>query len=214
MASDRPPPSRTKFYGFLGGDTRQWHPDLVYDNHAIEPPRTPEQGYQLSEDLADRAIESIPDAKQVAPNKTFYLHFRPAATHAPHHVAKQWADRYQGLFDDGWDAYRERVFARQKKIDPDTRNQPACRGRLCRSTHNKEKNPSTPLTNAAATAAPAQLARRTAIPTARTRQSTMSPRRSMISGICRLVVDRRGDPDRTEFRDHSTQAADQRRFIC
>ena len=71
MASDRPPPSRTKFYAFLGGDTRQWHPDLVYDNHAIEPPRTPEQGYQLSEDLADRAIEFSTDAKQMGPNKTF-----------------------------------------------------------------------------------------------------------------------------------------------
>ena len=92
-------------------------------------------------------------------------------------------------------------------------SRPVAAVRLCRSTQNKQNNPSTPLTNAAATAAPAQLARRTAIPTAGTRQSTMSPRRSMISGICRLVVDRRRDPDRTEFRDHSTQAADQRRFI-
>ena len=64
-----------RFYGFLGGDTSQWHPDLVYDNHQVEPPRTPEQGYHLTEDLADKAIEFIADAKQVAPHKPFYLHF-------------------------------------------------------------------------------------------------------------------------------------------
>ena len=105
-----------RFYGFLGGDTSQWFPDLVYDNHQVEPPRTPEQGYHLTEDLADKAIEFIADAKQVAPNKPFYLHFCTGAAHAPHHVPKEWADRYSGQFDDGWDAYRERVFARQKEL--------------------------------------------------------------------------------------------------
>ena len=85
-----------RFYGFLGGDTSQWYPDLVYDNHQVEPPRTPEQGYHLTEDLADKAIEFIADAKQVAPHKPFYLHFCPGATHAPHHVPKEWADRYAG----------------------------------------------------------------------------------------------------------------------
>jgi arylsulfatase A-like enzyme len=105
-----------RFYGFLGGDTSQWHPDLVYDNHPVDPPRTPEEGYHLSEDLADKAIEFIADAKQVAPHKPFYLHFCPGATHAPHHVPKEWADRYAGQFDDGWDAYREHVFARQKEL--------------------------------------------------------------------------------------------------
>jgi arylsulfatase A-like enzyme len=105
-----------RFYGFLGGDTSQWYPDLVYDNHQVEPPRTPEEGYHLTEDLADKAIEFIADTKQVAPNKPFYLHFCPGAAHAPHHVAKEWADRYSGQFDDGWDAYRERVFARQKEL--------------------------------------------------------------------------------------------------
>ena len=105
-----------RFYGFLGGDTSQWYPDLVYDNHQVEPPRTPEQGYHLTEDLADKAIEFIADAKQIAPNKPFYLHFCTGAMHAPHHVAKEWADRYSGQFDDGWDAYRERVFARQKEL--------------------------------------------------------------------------------------------------
>ncbi|HEY4854731.1 MAG TPA: arylsulfatase [Streptosporangiaceae bacterium] len=105
-----------RFYGFLGGDTSQWTPELVYDNHQVEPPRTPEQGYHLTEDLVDKAIEFIADAKQVAPQKPFYLHFCTGATHAPHHVAKEWADRYAGQFDDGWDAYRERVFARQKEL--------------------------------------------------------------------------------------------------
>ncbi len=105
-----------RFYGFLGGDTSQWYPDLVYDNHQVEPPRTPEEGYHLTEDLADKAIEFITDAKQIAPNKPFYLHFCTGATHAPHHVPKEWADRYAGQFDDGWDAYRQRVFARQKEL--------------------------------------------------------------------------------------------------
>ena len=105
-----------RFYGFLGGDTSQWTPDLIYDNHQVEPPRTPEQGYHLTEDLVDKAIEFIADAKQVAPHKPFYLHFCTGATHSPHHVAKEWADRYVGQFDDGWDAYRERVLARQKEL--------------------------------------------------------------------------------------------------
>jgi arylsulfatase A-like enzyme len=105
-----------RFYGFLGGDTSQWHPDLVYDNHQVEPPRTPEQGYHLTEDLVDKAIGFVADAKQVDPEKPFYLHLCFGATHAPHHVPKEWADRYAGAFDDGWDAYRESVFARQKEL--------------------------------------------------------------------------------------------------
>jgi arylsulfatase A-like enzyme len=105
-----------RFYGFLGGDTSQWYPDLVYDNHQVDPPRTPQEGYHLTEDLADKAIAFIADAKQVAPSKPFYLHFCPGATHAPHHVPREWADRYAGQFDDGWDAYREGVLARQKEL--------------------------------------------------------------------------------------------------
>ena len=105
-----------RFYGFLGGDTSQWDPDLVYDNHQVEPPRSAEEGYHLTEDLTDKAIEFIADAKQVDPDKPFYLHFCPGATHAPHHVPKEWADRYAGAFDDGWDAYREKTFARQKEL--------------------------------------------------------------------------------------------------
>ena len=105
-----------RYYGFLGGDTSQWDPDLVYDNHQVEPPKSAEEGYHLTEDLADRAIQFISDAKQVDPDKPFYLHFCTGATHAPHHVPKEWADRYTGVFNDGWDAYREKVFARQKEL--------------------------------------------------------------------------------------------------
>jgi hypothetical protein len=82
----------------------------------VEPPRSPQEGYHLTEDLADHAISFIADAKQVAPDKPFYLHFCPGATHAPHHVAKEWADRYAGLFDEGWDAYRRGTFAPQKEL--------------------------------------------------------------------------------------------------
>ncbi len=105
-----------RFYGFLGGDTSQWNPDLVYDNHQVEPPATPEEGYHLTPDLVDKAVQFIADAKQVDPDKPFYLHFCPGATHAPHHVPKEWADKYAGKFDDGWDAYRTRTFARQKEL--------------------------------------------------------------------------------------------------
>ncbi len=105
-----------RFYGFLGGDTHQYYPDLVYDNHRVSPPRTPEQGYHLTEDLVDRAIELVADAKQIAPDKPFFMYFCTGAAHAPHQVPKEWIDRYEGMFDDGWDAYREKVFARQREL--------------------------------------------------------------------------------------------------
>jgi arylsulfatase A-like enzyme len=105
-----------RFYGFLGGDTSQWYPDLVYDNHQVEPPGTPEQGYHLTPDLIDKSIQFIADTKQIDPDKPFFLHLCFGAGHAPHHVPKEWADRYAGQFDDGWDAYRTRVWARQKEL--------------------------------------------------------------------------------------------------
>jgi arylsulfatase A-like enzyme len=105
-----------RYYGFLGGDTHQYYPDLVYDNHTIEPEKSPEEGYHLTEDLVDKAIAFVADSKQVAPDKPFFLYFAPGAQHAPHHVPKEWADKYKGDFDDGWDAYREKVFARQKEL--------------------------------------------------------------------------------------------------
>jgi len=105
-----------RFYGFLGGEKHQYYPDLVYDNHEVEPPKTPEEGYHITEDLVDNAISFVADSKQVAPNKPFFMYFCTGAMHAPHHVPKEWADRYKGKFDDGWEAYREKVFARQKEL--------------------------------------------------------------------------------------------------
>ena len=104
------------FYGFLGGDTHQYYPELVRDNSQVEPEKTPEEGYHLTVDLVDKAKAMIADAKQVAPNKPFFMYFCTGAMHAPHHVPKEWADRYKGQFDDGWDAYREKVFAKQKEM--------------------------------------------------------------------------------------------------
>jgi arylsulfatase A-like enzyme len=123
-----------RFYGFLGGDTHQYYPDLVHDNHQDTPPRTPEQGYHLTEDLVDRAIGFIADTKQVAPDKPFYMYFCTGAMHAPHHAPKQWVDKYKGAFDEGWGKYRERTFQRQLELglfpkgtqlspqDPDVQN--------------------------------------------------------------------------------------------
>ncbi len=105
-----------RYYGFLGGDTSQYYPELVYDNHSVEPEKTPEEGYHLTPDLVDKAISFVADSKQVAPNKPFFMYFCPGAGHAPHHVPKEWADKYKGQFDDGWDAYREKTFARQKEL--------------------------------------------------------------------------------------------------
>ena len=105
-----------RFYGFLGGETHQYYPDLVYDNHQVEPPATPEEGYHLTEDLVDKAMAFIADSKQVAPDKPFFMYFCTGAMHAPHHVRKEWSDKYKGQFDDGWEAYREKTFKRQKDL--------------------------------------------------------------------------------------------------
>ncbi|WP_254279960.1 arylsulfatase [Haloarcula marina] len=102
-----------RFYGFLGGDTDQYTPNLVYDNHQVDPPSTPDEGYHLTEDIADRAIEFIGDAKQVDPDKPFFTYFCPGACHAPHQVPREWADKYEGEFDMGWDEARERILERQ-----------------------------------------------------------------------------------------------------
>ena len=113
-----------RYYGFLGADTHQYYPDLVADNHQVAPPGTPEQGYHLTPDLVDHAIGFIADTKQVAPDKPFFMYFCPGAMHAPHQVPKPWIEKYQGQFDDGWDAYREQVFKQQKHlgvIPPSTR---------------------------------------------------------------------------------------------
>ncbi|MDH6679942.1 arylsulfatase A-like enzyme [Rhodococcus sp. LBL1] len=104
------------FYGFVGGETDQWYPTLHEGTRRVEPWGTPEEGYHLTEDLADRAMSWVRQQKALAPDKPFFLYFAPGATHAPHHVPKEWADKYRGRFDDGWDALRERTFARQKEL--------------------------------------------------------------------------------------------------
>ena len=104
------------FYGFIGGENNQWDPALYDGTTAVEPPATPEEGYHLTEDLADRAISWIRSQKALMPDRPFFAYFAPGATHAPHHVPKEWADRYAGAFDDGWDALRERTLARQKEL--------------------------------------------------------------------------------------------------
>jgi arylsulfatase A-like enzyme len=104
------------FYGFIGGENNQWDPALYDGTTPVEPPATPEEGYHLTEDLADRACSWVRQQKALMPDKPFFVYFAPGATHAPHHVAKEWADRYAGEFDDGWDVQRERTFARQKEL--------------------------------------------------------------------------------------------------
>ena len=105
-----------RYYGFLGGETNQWYPDLIYDNHPVEQPSLPEDGYHLTVDLTDKAIEFIKDAKTIAPEKPFFMYFCPGATHAPHHAPKEWIEKYKGKFDMGYEAYRELVFENQKKM--------------------------------------------------------------------------------------------------
>jgi arylsulfatase len=102
-----------RFYGFLQGDTNHWTPNLVCDNHYVEPPRRPEDGYHLTEDLADTAIRYVLDQQQAAPGKPFFLYFALGAMHAPHHVAPEWVAPYEGRFDVGWDRWREEAFRRQ-----------------------------------------------------------------------------------------------------
>lgn len=105
-----------RFYGFLGGETNQWYPDLVYDNHPIDPPASPEDGYHLSKDLVDQAIRFIRDSTSVAPDKPWFMYFCPGCGHAPHHVPVEWADRYRGRFDQGYEAIRTDILARQKEM--------------------------------------------------------------------------------------------------
>lgn len=105
------------FYGFIGGETNQYYPALYEGTTAIEPPGTPEQGYHLTEDLTDRAIAWLRQQKALMPDKPFFIYFAPGAAHAPHHVPNEWIERYRGAFDEGWDALRERILARQKELE-------------------------------------------------------------------------------------------------
>ncbi|WP_153730874.1 arylsulfatase [Sporosarcina obsidiansis] len=103
-----------RFYGFLGGQTDQFTPDLVYDNHHIEPPKKVD--YHLSEDLVDHAIQFVTDQKSVVPDKPFFLYLAFGATHSPHQVHKKYIDRYKGLYGKGWDQIRKERFLRQKQL--------------------------------------------------------------------------------------------------
>lgn len=102
-----------RFYGFLHGDANHWTPTLVADNHAIPAPARPEDGYHLTEDLVDQSLRMIVDQQHATPDKPFMMYFAPGAMHAPHHVSSDWIDRYRGTFDQGWEKWREEVFARQ-----------------------------------------------------------------------------------------------------
>src|SRR6187401_2628414 len=104
------------FYGFIGGETNQYAPSIYQDTVPVEPDRTPEEGYHFTEDMTDRAIAWVNQQKALMPDKPFFVYFAPGATHAPHHVPREWADKYKGKFDAGWDQLREEIFARQKKL--------------------------------------------------------------------------------------------------
>ena len=104
------------FYGFIGGETNQYAPAIYRDTVPVEPDRTPEEGYHFTEDMTDRAIEWVGQQKALMPDKPFFVYYAPGATHAPHHVPTEWSDKYKGAFDDGWDALRERTFARQQEL--------------------------------------------------------------------------------------------------
>lgn len=104
------------FYGFIGGEANQWYPTLYEGTTPVELKKTPEEGYHLLPDMTNKAIKWIGQQKSLAPDKPFFVYFAPGATHAPHHVPKEWADKYKGRFDKGYDQLREETFARQKAL--------------------------------------------------------------------------------------------------
>ena len=104
------------FYGFIGGETNQWYPALFEGTTPIEPGKTPDEGYHFTDDMTNKAITWVRQQKALMPDKPFFMYFVPGATHAPHHVPKEWADKYKGKFDGGWDKLRDEIFARQKKL--------------------------------------------------------------------------------------------------
>ncbi|MCB0990686.1 MAG: arylsulfatase [Acidimicrobiales bacterium] len=105
-----------RFYGFLNGETDQFHPELVADNHFIDPPATPDEGYHLSEDLVDQAIGMIRNQKSLVPERPFFLYLAFGATHAPHQAPDDYLAKYRGKFDEGWDVWRQRVYERQLEL--------------------------------------------------------------------------------------------------
>jgi arylsulfatase len=104
------------FYGFLGGETNQWYPALYEGTTPIEPEKTPKEGYHFTDDMTTKAIRWVQQQKALMADKPFFMYFAPGATHAPHHVPREWADKYKGKFDKGWDLLRDEIFARQKEL--------------------------------------------------------------------------------------------------
>jgi arylsulfatase len=104
------------FYGFIGGETNQYYPAIYEGTNPVEPPATPEEGYHFTEDMTDKAIAWVRQQRALMPDKPFFMYYAPGATHAPHHVPTEWSDRYRGRFDQGWDALREQILARQKEL--------------------------------------------------------------------------------------------------
>lgn len=104
------------FYGFIGGETNQFYPSLYQGTTPVEPSKSPEEGYHLTEDLTDKAVSWVRQQKALMADKPFFMYFAPGAGHAPHQVPREWAERYRGQFDDGWDALRERIVERQREI--------------------------------------------------------------------------------------------------
>ncbi len=116
-----------RFYGFMSGETHQFVPNLIHDNHYVEPPGTPEEGYHLTTDLVDRAIDCVRDLRVGDPDKPFFLYFATGACHSPHQSPRQWIERYRGAFDDGWDTWRQSTLDRQIAsgvLPPDTELSP------------------------------------------------------------------------------------------
>ena len=105
-----------RYYGFMEGETDQWYPDLTSDNHPVMPPKTPDQGYHLSEDLIDQAIGMVRSQKAAVAAKPFFLYVAFGATHAPHQAPKKYIDKYRGKFDAGWDVTRQQWYERQNGI--------------------------------------------------------------------------------------------------
>src|SRR2546422_4154936 len=115
------------FYGFIGGETNKWDRAIYEGTTPLEPPKTAEEGYHFTEDMTDKAIAWVRQRKALMGDKPFFIYFAPGATHAPHHVPKEWADKYKGKFDQGWDKLREESLARQKTlgvVPPETKLAP------------------------------------------------------------------------------------------
>jgi len=104
------------FYGFVGGETNQYYPAIYEGTTPVEPSKTPEEGYHFTEDMTGKAIKWVRQQKSLMPDKPFFMYFAPGATHAPHHVPSEWADKYKGQFDEGWDKVRDQIFQRQKDL--------------------------------------------------------------------------------------------------